>query len=216
MERGIQPLQISAVELESGQEFLARWGLKEDAFLVAVSPGASKPEKQWHTERFGILCQQLVKQYQARILLLGSGAERPLLEQVGAFCPPEATRVLAGENLQMVCALMQRCRLLVANDSGLMNLGAMLGTAVVAVFGPGHPRTTDPLIGADRKEIVTLDFPCSPCRHRFFKDCDPSPHRKPYCLEDISVRQVAEAVERLLQRLGIPSGQVRGYSEDSQ
>jgi len=72
---------------------------------------------------------------------------------------------------------------------------ALVGTAMATV----------PCIGAlppERKEIVTLNFHCSPCRHRFFKECAPSPHNKPYCIEDISVSQVSDAVDRLLKRLG--------------
>lgn len=169
--------------------------------LIAVAPGASKPEKRWHTERFGILCQKLVKDKKAKILLFGSNGERELLEEVRRFCPGNSAYLMAGLHLQVVAGLLKNCRLLVANDSGLMNFAAMIDAPVVGIFGPGHPKTTDPPIAPERKELVTLNFECSPCRHRFFKECEPSSHKKPFCLEDITVTQVAQAVDKLLGRL---------------
>ncbi|MCA9484779.1 MAG: lipopolysaccharide heptosyltransferase II [Nitrospina sp.] len=184
------------------RELLKRMGADPSRNLViAVAPGASKPEKRWQTERFGILCQKLVKDKDAKILLFGSGGERELLDEVRRFCPGKSAFLLAGLNLQVVAGLLGNCRLLVANDSGLMNFAAMIDTPVVGIFGPGHPKTTDPPIAPERKELVTLNFECSPCRHRFFKECEPSPNKKPFCLEDITVTQVARAVDALLDRL---------------
>ncbi len=194
------PELITREAVRQQGELLERMGMGSDDCLIAVSPGASKPEKSWHTERFGILCQKLIKEKNAKILLMGSRGERPLLEKVSRFCPKEKVFIFAGLNLQLVAGILKNCRLLVANDSGLMNFAAMIDTPVVGLFGPGHPKTTDPLIAKERKELVTLNFDCSPCRHKFFKDCKPSPHKKPFCLEDISVTQVAYAVEALLER----------------
>ncbi|QPJ61987.1 MAG: lipopolysaccharide heptosyltransferase II [Candidatus Nitronauta litoralis] len=194
------PRLISKEDAERNLELMQRLGMKQDKLLIAVSPGASKPEKRWHTERFGILCQKLIKEKKATIVLMGSRKERPLLEQVGRFCRKDKVFIMTGLNLQVVAGFLKNCHLLIANDSGLMNFAAMIDTPVVGIFGPGHPKTTDPLIVPERKELVTLNFECSPCRHKFFKDCEPSPHKKPFCLEDITVTQVADAVESLLNR----------------
>ncbi len=207
----VKPLGVNTVDrtfpelvteegVKRNGELMERMGMNLEKCLIAVSPGASKPEKRWHTERFGILCQKLIKENKATILLMGSRKERPLLEQVARFCPEDKVFILAGLNMQVVAGFLKNCRMLVANDSGLMNFAAMIDTPVVGLFGPGHPKTTDPLIAPERKELVTLNFECSPCRHKFFKDCEPSPHKKPFCLEDITVTQVADAVKILLER----------------
>jgi len=82
-----------------------------------------------------------------------------------------------------------------------MHLASLVGTPVVGIFGPGHPETTGPFLASEKHETVTRNYPCSPCRQRFFNECKPSPHHKPYCLEDISVKDVSEAVERIVKRL---------------
>ncbi|MDH5762656.1 MAG: lipopolysaccharide heptosyltransferase II [Nitrospinota bacterium] len=195
-----QPV-LTPEEVAQQGEWLERQGVYPKDIVMAIQPGASKPEKRWHAERFGILCQKLIKEYDAKILLLGSTAEKELIAQVEKFCPREHSLTFIGKDLQAVLALLRNCRLLIANDSGLMHLAAMVGTPVVGIFGPGSPKTTDPCIDSSKKEIVSLNFSCSPCRHKFFKECEPSPHHKPFCIENISVKDVSEAVGRLLEKI---------------
>ena len=200
IEKSFEPI-ISEEEVTRQEELLAQQGVYPSDLKVAIQPGASKPEKRWHSERFGILCQKLIKERGAKILLLGSNEEAELIEQVRKFCPRENSLVFTGQNMRVVLALLRNCQLLIANDSGLMHLGAMMGTPLVAIFGPGSPKTSDPYIEPAKKEIITKNFPCSPCRHNFFNECKPSPHNKPFCIEDISVKDVSEGVNRLLEEV---------------
>jgi lipopolysaccharide heptosyltransferase II len=200
VEKKFDPI-VSEEEVARQEELLAEQGIYPGDFKVAIQPGASKNEKRWHPERFGILCQKLIKEKGAKILLLGSDAEAELIEQVRKFCPREDSLMFTGLNMRVVLALLKNCQLLIANDSGLMNLAAMVETPLVAIFGPGSPKTSDPCIEPAKKEIVTKNFPCSPCHHNFFKECKPSPHNKPFCIEDISVKDVSDAVYQLLERL---------------
>lgn len=201
LERRFDPV-LSEEDIARQRRFLETQGLANGACLVAVQPGASKPEKRWHAERFGELCRRLVTEQSARIVFLGSREEAELIEGIRKACPPATTAALTGLNIHDVLGILKNCRFLVANDSGIMNLTAMVGTPVVAIFGPGNVRTTDPVIEPEKKEIVTKNYPCSPCRHRFFEECDPSPNNKPYCIEDITVDDVMAAVERLRKRIG--------------
>jgi len=49
-----------------------------------------------------------------------------------------------------------------------------------------------------RFEAVTLDFPCSPCRQRFFRECRPAASGRPFCLHDIEPDRVLAAADRIL------------------
>lgn len=182
-------------------EFLAGNGWESNGLLIVVHPGASKPERGWHMERFGILCQKLVKEYRAKIVLLGDAKEAGRLEQIRRFAPDDVVPFPPDRSLLEVAALLEKGRLFIGNDSGMMHLASMVGVPVVGIFGPGSPLTSGPFMDADKQEIVSANFDCSPCRQKFFKDCKPSLHNKPFCLEDISVQDVAEAVARLLNKL---------------
>ena len=100
----------------------------------------------------------------------------------------------------VLAGLLGKSRLFIGNDSGMMHLAAMVGVPILGIFGPGSPETSGPYIKMGKQEIVTKDFACSPCKQRFFKECKPSALNKPYCLEDITVKDVHEAVRRLLDR----------------
>lgn len=183
---------------KSGGEVLSRLEINADDLIISMAPGASKPEKRWHADRFGILCQRLVKERDAKILLFGSDGESELLREIGNFCSDKTIFPLPGLRLDAVADLIGRSDLFIGNDSGLMHLSALMGTPLVGIFGPGSRLTTEPCIASGKKEIVSKNYPCSPCRHKFFKECKPSIHNKPFCLEDISVSDVSAAAERLL------------------
>jgi ADP-heptose:LPS heptosyltransferase len=89
--------------------------------------------------------------------------------------------------------------LFIGNDSGMMHLSATVDTPVVGIFGPGNPATSGPQLPTEKKVLVTKEYSCSPCRQRFFKECEPSANNKPFCLEDIQVEDVFNAAERILQ-----------------
>ncbi|HIA32865.1 MAG TPA: lipopolysaccharide heptosyltransferase II, partial [Nitrospinaceae bacterium] len=65
------------------------------------------------------------------------------------------------------------------------------------------PLSEGSFIDVKKQEIVSRNFSCSPCGQRFFKECEPSLHQKPECLESISVKEVSEAVQRIVKRLGL-------------
>ena len=188
----------SKVKLENS---LLKVGVDKTDFLVIVHPGTSKPERAWHAERFGILCQKLIKEYRMKIILLGARKESQMLEKIRELCSAGMTTIACDLNLQEIVQLLEGSRLFIGNDSGMMHLASLVGTPVVGIFGPGHSGTTGPFLVAEKQEIVTQNYPCSPCRQRFFKECKPSHHHKPYCLEDISVKCVAGAVDRIVKRL---------------
>ena len=183
------------------EDTLLKAGVDKTDFLVIVHPGTSKPERAWHIERFSILCQKLIKEYGMKIILLGSSKESQMLENIRKLCSAEKVTIACELNLQEIVQLLEGSRLFIGNDSGMMHLASLVGTPIVGIFGPGHPATTGPFLVAKKKEIVTQNYSCSPCSQRFFKECKPSHHYKPYCLEDISVKCVSGAVERIVKRL---------------
>jgi len=50
-------------------------------------------------------------------------------------------------------AVLSRCQLLIANDSGPLHIGTGVGTNVIGIFGPTAPRETAPM-GLGRNMIV--------------------------------------------------------------
>ena len=180
---------------------LSALGISKKDMVITIHPGASKIERAWHAERFGILCQNLIKAYSVKILLLGTNEEKLLLKNISSFCSSENVITVIKFNLFEITQLLKASQLFIGNDSGLLHLASLVDTPVIGIFGPGQAATTGPFIGINKQEIVTRNYPCSPCNQRFFKECEPSLHQKPECIESISVKEVSDAVQKLVRRL---------------
>jgi len=135
----------------------------------AFAPGAEYgPAKCWPAEHYAELARKLGHEHGLPVLLLGSGKELALCEQIAQHADG-ACRVLAGKtSLLDAMALIAGSRGVVSNDSGLMHVAAAFGIPQVAVFGSTSPEHTPPLNPKARvlwlKEELELD--CAPCFDR--------------------------------------------------
>ena len=143
-------------------------GVQPGAYWV-FAPGAEYgPAKCWPAEHYAALARSLHTRHGQPVLLLGSGKEAALCEQI-AQSAPGACRVLAGQTALIdAMALIAAARGVVSNDSGLMHVAAAFGVPQAAVFGSTSPEHTPPLNPRARvlwlKHELALD--CSPCFER--------------------------------------------------
>ena len=175
-------LAATKAERRWAADALKGLGLDGPRCFVGLNPGAAfGPAKRWPVERFAALGDRLVGALGADVLVFGSKDERPLAEAV-ARAMQRTPLVLAGNTtLRQWMALTERCRLVVANDSGAMHVAAAMGVPVVAIFGSTDARATGPLSPWAR--VVQHRVECSPCGLR---EC-PIDFR---CMNSISVDEV--------------------------
>ena len=117
--------------------------------LLAVAPTANWPPKAWPADRFTDLIGRLTSpegpMSAARVLVAGGPGERdlaaPILE---ALDPADCLDLVGTAPLMTLAACLQRCRLVVANDSGLMHIAAATGAPTLGLFGPSDERRYAP------------------------------------------------------------------------
>jgi lipopolysaccharide heptosyltransferase II len=185
---------VSRTDREAAAERLREVG---SARLVAIHPGASRPERAWSAGRFGELAAAL-SQDGFRVVVLGAEQDRDAARVVLAAAGGTALDAVGLGGLGTMAALVERCELFVGNDSGPMHVAAAMGTPTVSLFGPGVPERTAPYVSRDRRREITDRFPCAPCRQDFFRECRPAASGKPWCLESIEVAPVLDAARELL------------------
>ena len=162
----------------------------------AFAPGAEYgPAKCWPADHYAELARTLHRQHGQPVLLLGSGKEAALCEQIAAQSAG-ACRVLAGQtSLIDAMALIAAARGVVSNDSGLMHVAAAFGVPQAAVFGSTSPEHTPPLNPRARvlwlKEELQLD--CAPCFDRVCR----FGHTR--CLTGVSAARVGQALDDALK-----------------
>ncbi len=165
------------------QELLETSGVGSSTPLVGINPSAAYgPAKQWLPERYAQLADRIHQSSGAQILLLG-GPEDGLLGRQIAQMMRHAPVNLAGKTrLKEALALIERCRLLITNDSGLMHVAAALKVPLVAIFGSTDSRATGPL--SPQSRVISVPVDCSPCLQ---SEC-PEGHLN--CMDRIDVETV--------------------------
>jgi heptosyltransferase-2 len=167
-------------------------GLQRGAYYV-FAPGAEYgPAKRWPASHF----TELARQLDLPVVLLGSGKEYALCEEIAA--PVNAVQAgkcinLAGKtSLAHAFSAIAASKNIVTNDSGLMHVAASFGIRQIAVFGSSSPLHTPPL--NDKASVLWLKqdttyqppLDCAPC----FERVCPLGHTR--CLVDISATQVLQ------------------------
>jgi ADP-heptose:LPS heptosyltransferase len=152
--------------------------------------------KQWPVERYRAVVERLLGEMPgACFLLFGSPSEIAMVEQMASGLGPRVSVAAGKTTVRQVAALIEKCDLLVCNDSGLMHAAGAVGTPVVAIYGPTDIKRTAPLGPLD--SVVRHELPCSPC---FKLEGDEQVHLCPHhdCLMTIRTEEVFYAIEGAL------------------
>ncbi len=190
---------IREEDRDYAHKFLRQHGISDQDLLIGVQVGTSPTMrwKQWNLDRYAGLADRIVESYGAKIVLLGSHNEISLVNYVKEKmkCIPI---IAAGKTtIKQAAAIIEKCKLFICNDSGLMHVSAAVGTPVIAIYGPTDYHRTAPY--GNGHIIIRKDLPCSPC---FKLEGGEMVQNCPYnyrCLNSISVGEVFEAVMRKLR-----------------
>lgn len=184
-------LRVPAEARQNARRLLEGHAVGPTDLVVALNPGSVYGgAKRWPPERFAAVADGLAERRGARILLIGSPQERPILDEVGARMRHPAINLGGRTDLGTLVGLLARTHLLLANDTGAMHVAAAVETPVLAIFGPTDAQATGPL--GPHSRIVREPVPCSPC---LLREC-PIDHR---CMTRVTVEQVLHAAVELLK-----------------
>ncbi|MEN8263325.1 MAG: glycosyltransferase family 9 protein [Nitrospirota bacterium] len=106
--------------------------------LVIISPSGSKESKNWPSDNFASICDRLVKERGARIVIAGKGdlAEKQsnaMLEKMKEHALSIVNKTSLGE----FAALVEIADLLISVDSGTAHVASYLNRPLLVLFGPG-------------------------------------------------------------------------------
>ncbi len=157
----------------------------DDDALVCVHPGAQLPSRRWPPERFAAVADALADRG-ARIVLTGTPGEAAITAAVRARMRAPALDLAGRTDLFGLGALVERARLVVCNDTGVLHVAAALGTPSVAVSSGADVARWAPLDAA-RHRVLWHDVPCRPCG---FRECPLPGHD---CASAVAAADVAAA-----------------------
>lgn len=191
-----QPLPQLYLNQEERKE--ARKFLRQEGFsggkLVGISPGAKWEKKRWPSRRFAQVGETLAKKEEAKIILFGDESEQSLIREMAELMETKPIDAAGRTDLRLLIALLEQCDLLITNDSGPMHIATGVGTPVVAIFGPTHPKLGFAPLG-ERNTVLSTNEPCSPCSLHGEGRCK---RTRRLCMEGITVGDVLRAASNIL------------------
>ncbi|MCM8825880.1 MAG: glycosyltransferase family 9 protein [Candidatus Omnitrophica bacterium] len=164
--------------------------LDSDNFIV-LNPGAAFEKKRWDKDRFAELGRQIISKYEVKLMIVGNKKELGLAKEITAKIRSERALNLAGKiSFRQLAFLLSRALLLITNDTGTMHLASAMKCPVIAIFGPGNPLRYGPI--GTKSIVLHTDRKCFPCRLE--SRCKVGF----ICMNDVMVKDVISAVEKLL------------------
>jgi len=192
-ERILPSLYPSASDKKKVAEFLSPIQNK----IIAIAPGSVWNTKKWLKENFIELVVQFTKAGFS-VVLIGGKEDEHLCEEIKAKIHSHLVLNSAGKfSLLQSAALLQRCTLLVCNDSAPLHIAVAMRTPVVAIFGATVPQFGFYPYGEKDIVIEVENLACRPCGIHGGDKC---PIETFECMKNISTEMVFRKVkEKLLQ-----------------
>jgi heptosyltransferase II len=162
--------------------------------------GSSSSIRRWNEKNFSSLCDEIVKKYNATIVLTGSKNEKPLNRKIISLCEKNTQNRIVEfyENLTEFSAFVSYIDVFIANDSGPMHIAASMGTPTVGLFGPNMPNLYGPY---GNFNVGIYKGPSEPYI-KPFEGRFPEKYIEEYDVNRIQVSDVMQAVKKILKRGG--------------
>lgn len=130
--------------------------------LVVVHPCATDVRRLWPVERFAAVADALAADG-ADVVVTGSAAERPLVEEVVSAMAQPARELAGRVSLGALAAVLERCDLVVGNDGGPLHLAVAVGTPTVGIYWASNLVNSAPLTRARHRPLATFRLHCPVC-----------------------------------------------------
>ena len=198
-------LDVPQVDTEFAEDYLSKKGLQGRSpiigFHVGSTPAGGDPLKRWPSERFTELGKRLIDEYGATIFLFGRPDERELLQGIDRNLNGNGY-VICDTTILQSAALITRCHLFIANDSGPMHIAVAVDTPTISIWGPSdHIRDGHQ---SEKHTIIRANLDCSPCKkYPYFQyggsykfRCIHSGEREGECMKLITVDDIMNVIRR--------------------
>ena len=164
--------------------------------LIGFAPSAKHKTKILPLNKFAKIGRELLTNHKIIIILFGSKDEFQYCEKLRFAIGSDRCVNMAGKtNLIETSLLLNKCKLIIANDTGLMHLGDLLKVPLIAIFGSTVKELGFFPSGKASFVVENKGLNCRPCSHIGLNEC-PKKHFK--CMNDIDESVIIKKANEIL------------------
>jgi ADP-heptose:LPS heptosyltransferase len=172
---------------------------------AVLHAGATDARRRWPPERFAAVADHLTSRG-LTVLLTGTLAERELTAGVAARAASDVVDLAGRLSLAALAGVLDRCDVVMSNDTGPMHLADAVGTPTVGIFWCGNVINAGPLRRSRHRPLLSWTIHCPECGANSTRDIYPSRtggdacRHRPSFVADVPVVEVIDAAEDLLDQ----------------
>jgi ADP-heptose:LPS heptosyltransferase len=185
-----RPCVYTSREAEKqADEFLKRNKIASEDFLIIINPVAGCHAQRWPDERFASLMDILSKDYNARIVLIGTEIDKDQNDRMIDSSETGAINAAGIIPFNVITAIIKRSRLFIGVDSVLSHIAILENRPSIILRSAVDTKNDWQDIGGS-SIVIQRDISCKGCNR---PDC-----RHNICMDLISVYDVMDAVDNVL------------------
>lgn len=163
-------------------------GFLENEKTIILVPSAAWEMKRWPLPHW----KKLIEIMPGHHFVVLGGREDHFCEELKAIAPGRVENLAGKLSLVESCALIEKSRLVISADTGLLHVADVLGVKALSLMGPtAFGFTTGPQI-----KTMEVELPCRPCTKDGRGTCSQDVYQK--CMVDITPQKVAQEALQLL------------------
>ena len=170
--------QTSEDEKKFAEIFLKDKINRNEFRLIGIIPSGGWESKRCDASKWIEICNEIQKNIKTKFIILwGPGDEKDAKEIFNGVNPTPI--IIPETSFGQLSRLIEKCNLVIANDSGPMHAAAALGIPTIGIFGPTNPENHKPfstnsdfMIKSDLFCIICNKLVC-PYNHECMLELDP-------------------------------------------
>ena len=173
------------------KDFLQKNIIKEGDSFAVIHPFSRNISKNWLDERFARLIAILKKDYNLRIVVVGSREDKQLIDRIIQLSGLDAINASESISLGALSELLKKTNIFIGVDSAPSHVAALCDKPSVVLYS-GTNNPDEWALVSKNSIIIQKDISCKGCERT---DC-----RDNICMDLISVYDVLEAVGKVIKK----------------
>ncbi len=167
--------------------------------MAALHPGASDPRRRWPPSAFAGVARDLARRG-LRVVVTGTAAEAAIASAVVREAGAGVEDLSGRLDLSALVGTLERCAVVVSNDTGPLHVAAAVGTPTVGIFWCGNLVNGGHPFRARHRPAISWRTACPTCGRDCIREgCD---HDASF-VADVPVDEVLAAALELLPGYGV-------------